>query len=364
MSEHAGEKTEAPTQKKIEDAVKHGNIARSAEVQTAVVIAAGYMAIQIAGKDIWDRFAYVMTSMLSHLHDTPLAFDAMQDYAIKASLLVISCVGPIVLTIMCTGVVAGAVQNRFQTSPEALDWNWERLNPVNGFGRVFSAKALVPALLSMVKISIIGFFSWSQVNQILHDPIFYQAVDASRIAGFMAGAARGLATRVLLIMATLAGLDYVYQQWKHTEDLRMTRQEVKDEAKQSDGNPQMKSAMRKRRKKSRPVRKQLEDVPTADVIVVNPTHIAIALRYERGKMRAPIIVAKGIRMNAQRIREIAEKHQVPVVQNVPLARMMFKYGRVGGEVPSQLYSAVAEVLAYVYRINRYRYHSQQLQSTN
>jgi len=362
MSDEGGEKTEEPTQKKIEEAINHGNIARSAELQTAVVIAAGYIALQVAGKDLWERLAYTMSLCLGHLHDTPLKFDGMQDYAIKAALLIAACVGPIVLTIMGAGIVAGAVQNRFQTSPEAIDWNWERLNPISGFSKIFSVKAGVPAVLSVIKLAIIGFFSWSQINSILHDPIFYQGVDASRIATFMGAAARGLGTRVLLIMTGLAALDYVYQQWRHNEDLRMTRQEVKDESKQSDGNPQMKSAMRKRRGKMKTVRKQLADVPTADVVVVNPTHIAIALRYERGKSRAPVIVAKGIRMNAQRIREVAEKHQIPIVQNVPLARMMF--GRVGGEIPTQLYAAVAEVLAYVYRINRYRYHSQQLQSSN
>jgi flagellar biosynthetic protein FlhB len=137
----------------------------------------------------------------------------------------------------------------------------------------------------------------------------------------------------------------------------MTKQEVKEEAKNSEGNPQVKAARRRRRATNKA--KALAEVPKADIIVTNPTHIAVALRYDRKTMRAPKIVAKGIRLNAQKIREIAQKHQVPILENKPLARMLFKHGRVGGEVPAQLYAAVAEVLAWVYRINRYRYYAEQ-----
>jgi len=137
----------------------------------------------------------------------------------------------------------------------------------------------------------------------------------------------------------------------------MTKQEVKEEMKSSEGNPQVKAARRRRRAVSKA--KALAEVPKADVVVTNPTRIAVALRYDRKNMRAPKIVAKGIRLNAQQIRELARKHQVPIVENKQLARMLFKHGRVGGEVPAQLYAAVAEVLAWVYRVNRYRYYTEQ-----
>jgi flagellar biosynthetic protein FlhB len=136
----------------------------------------------------------------------------------------------------------------------------------------------------------------------------------------------------------------------------MTKQEVKEEAKNTEGNPMVKAARRRRRAISKA--KQLAEVPKADVIVVNPTHIAVALRYDRKTMRAPKIVAKGIRLNAQKIREIGEQHQIPVIQNIPLARSLFKHGRIGGEIPAPFYTAVAEVLAWVYRVNRYRYYTE------
>ncbi len=140
----------------------------------------------------------------------------------------------------------------------------------------------------------------------------------------------------------------------------MTKQELKDEMKNAEGNQQVKAQRRKRRAISKA--KALAEVPKADVVVTNPTHIAIALRYDRKTMRAPKIVAKGIRLNAQKIREIAEQHQVPIIENKPLARMLFKHGRVGGEIPAQLYAAVAEILAWVYRVNRYRYFAEQNQT--
>lgn len=138
----------------------------------------------------------------------------------------------------------------------------------------------------------------------------------------------------------------------------MTREEVKEEMKNSEGNPQVKARQRRRR---RTQRQMLQDVPKADVVVTNPTHLAIALRYDRKTMKAPKIVAKGSRLNAQRIKEIAAQHQVPIIENKPLARLMFKYGRVGTEIPAQLYGAVAEILAWAYRVNRYRYYAEQNQ---
>jgi flagellar biosynthetic protein FlhB len=140
--------------------------------------------------------------------------------------------------------------------------------------------------------------------------------------------------------------------------MMMTKQEVKEETKNSEGNPQVK-AQRRRKRRAMTKRKMLAEVPKADVVLINPTHIAVALRYDRKTMRAPKIVAKGTRLNALQIREIATEHQIPIVENIPLARLMFKYGRVGGEIPAELYAAVAEVLAWVYRVNAYRYYREQ-----
>jgi flagellar biosynthetic protein FlhB len=358
MSEESGEKTEQPTAKKLEEAIKHGQIARSPEVQTVFVILAGMTAIRSYGMEMWDHFTFVFTAVLGHLHEIDLGFDALPDLALKSSLMIVTCVAPVVAATAGAGLLAGVLQNRFQTASEALTPNWARLNPVSGFGRIFSAKAAVPALISLLKLGVIGMFSWSQVRAVLDDPIFHTAVDTKRVATFLADTAHGIAVRVLMTMAVIAACDYAYQLWKTKKDLMMTKQEVKDESKQSESNPHVKGEMRKRRLKMKSFRAQLADVPKADVIVTNPTHIAIALHYDRETMKAPKIVAKARGFNAGRIRELAREHQIPILENKPLARMMYKYGRVDGEVPVQLYAAVAEILAYVYRVNRYRYHVQ------
>jgi flagellar biosynthesis protein FlhB len=361
MSEEAGEKTEMPTQRRLDEAIKNGQFARSAEVQTVFVLFAALMALRYTGNTLWERLSATLTTLFLHLHDTPLSTNVMQRYAINASVLFSSLVSPVVISTMVGGLVAGAVQSRFQTASEALTIKWERLNPVAGFGRIFSMRSLAPTALSCLKLTAIGTLSYSQVRQVINDPIFYTAVDVARISTFLSQAAFRVFLSVSSSLLLIAALDYVYQFWRTGKDLMMTRSEVKEELKSTEGNPQMKARMRRRRQ-TKSQRRMLLDVPKADVVVTNPTHLAIALRYDRKTMKAPQIVAKGSRLNALRIREIAKQHQVPVLENKPLARMMFKYGRVGTEIPAQLYAAVAEILAYVYRTNRYRYYAEQNQS--
>jgi flagellar biosynthetic protein FlhB len=201
--------------------------------------------------------------------------------------------------------------------------------------------------------------TYGVIRSVLSDPIFYSAVDVARIAGFMADSSFQIIMRVAVAMVVLAACDYGYQFWRTNQDMMMTKEEVKEEAKNSEGNPQVKGH-RRRRALAAAKRKMLAEIPKADVVVVNPVHIAIALRYDKKTMKAPKIVAKGSRLNALRIKEIAQEHQVPIVENIPLARIMFKYGKVGGEIPAELYTAVAEILAWVYRVNAYRYYRERM----
>lgn len=354
----AGEKTEQATPRRLEEAIKKGQFARSAEVQTVFVLLGGLTSLKFVGPDLWQRLINVQTSVLGHLNEIPLTMNAMQGYAINAALLFTACTGPILLGTAAGGLVAGAIQNRFQTASEALEPKWERLNPAEGFKRVFSGRSLVPTGVSLMKLGVVAALTYSQVKTLLADPIFYTPVSVARFGQFIASAGFGITWRVVTCLAVIAALDYTYQFWRTSRDLMMTKEEVKEEMKNSEGNPQMKARQRRRRA-AKTVRQMLQEVPKADVVVTNPTHFAVALRYDRKTMKAPKIVAKGTRLNALRIREIATKNQVPLVENKPLARMMFKYGKVGGEIPAQLFSAVAEILAYVYRINRFRYYAEQ-----
>jgi len=360
MSEHTGEKTEQPTPRRMEEALKHGQIARSAEVQTAFVLLGALAALTFAGPEIWRQLVTASIMTFSHLHDTSITTTALQGYAITGTLVFLKCAAPVVIATMAAGLLAGAIQNRFNTASEALTPNWGRLNPVTGFQRVFSFRSLVPTLVTILKFAVIASLTYSQVLAILNDPIFATAVSIGRLAEFLAQTCMQIFLRVSLALLVIAAADYGYQWWRTHRDLMMTKEELKEEMKSTEGNPLVKSARRRRRIVSKA--KQLAEVPKADVVVTNPTHIAVALRYDRKTMRAPKVVAKGIRLNAQNIREIAAKYQIPIVENKPLARMLFKNGRVGGEIPAQLYAAVAEVLAWVYRVNRYRYYAEQNQT--
>ncbi len=358
MSEQAGEKTEKASQKRLEEAHKKGQFARSPEVQTAFVLMSAMMALMFSGGEMWRLIANTQVSLFSHLHDTPLSLNVMQRYAINGALLFGRCVWPILAATVLAGLLAGGIQTRFRVAPEALGFNWEKLNPVEGLKRVFSMRSAVPTGLSVLKLTVIIALSYGVIKSILTDPIFHSSVDVARIARFMAESSFKVILRVAVALVILAATDYGYQIWRTDRDLMMTKQEVKDESKNTEGNPQIKARQRRKRQATSK-RKMLMEVPKADVIVVNPTHIAIALRYDRKTMKAPKVVAKGSRLNALQIREIAQQHQIPIIENKPLARMMFKYCRVGGEVPAQLYAAVAEVLAWVYRVNAYRYYREQ-----
>ena len=360
MAEQTGEKTELPTQRRLEDAIKKGQIPRSQEVQTVFVMLGAVAALTFFGRESWNQLVRAMTQTLGHLHEISISSSSLQADGVTGVLAVMKCAGPIVLTTMLAGLLAGATQSRFQTASEALSVNWEKLNPIAGFQRLFSAQALVPTLLAFVKLAVVFALIYTEIQKVLADPIFTTSVSVGRLAEFLGTTALAVLLRVSLAMIVIAAADYGWQFWKNSRDLMMTKEELKEEAKSTDGNPQVKAARRRRKNVSKA--KQLAEVATADVVITNPTRIAIALRYDRKTMRAPKVVAKGIRLNAQKIREIAARHQVPMMENKPLARLLFKHARVGQEVPANQFAAVAEIMAWVYRVNRYRYFSERNQA--
>ena len=356
--EQSGEKTEQPTQRRLDEAWNKGQFARSAEVQTVFILMSGLMALFITGSETWKRLAVSMTGTLAHLHEIPVELETLQRHTIQWILLIGFCVGPVLIATALGGLIAGVLQSRFRTASEALAADWQRINPVSGLKRIFSLRSLFPTAIGMMKLAVIAGLTHNVVMDVLSDPIFYSAVDLNRIAGFMAESSFRIFLRVGFALIVLAAADYGWQLYKTHKDMMMTRQELTDEQKNQEGNPQVKSA-RRRRRQSVTKRKMLAEVPQADVVLTNPTHLAIALRYDRKNMKAPRVVAKGTRLNALQIREIARAHQVPVIENKPLARLLFRHVKTGGEIPAQLYAAVAEILAYVYRVNAYRYYREQ-----
>lgn len=361
MSEQTGEKTEQPTQRRLEDAIKRGQFARSPELQTAVVLLAAWVALRLMGGEVFERLMGAQILTLGHLHDIPFSLNVLQAHLIRGTLCVVFCAGPVVIATALGGLLAGGIQSRFQTASEALTPDWNRVDPTAGFKRLFSTRTLLPTALSAVKLGIILALCYGEVRSVLNDPIFYATAEVASLARFLAGSSLTILGRVIVALMAIAAADYALQWWRTNQDLMMTREEVKEEVKSSEGNPQMKARQRRRRKQKSQLQLLLE-VPKADVVVTNPTHLAIALRYDRRTMKAPQVVAKGARLNALKIREIAMQHQVPILENKPLARLMYRHCAVGGEIPAQLYAAIAEILAWVYRVNRYRYYAEQNQA--
>ena len=190
MAEHAGEKTEQASPRRLEEAIKRGQFPRSAEVQTLFVLMFGVLGIKFAGPEIWRTLTNAQTSILGHLHETPLSVNMLQGYAITGALALAVAAGPVVIAAMAGGLIAGGMQSRFQTASEALEPNWERVNPVEGFKKIFSIRAAMPTALAVVKLIVIGALTYSQVQQLITDPIFFTSVNVARIAEFMAALPR------------------------------------------------------------------------------------------------------------------------------------------------------------------------------
>jgi flagellar biosynthesis protein FlhB len=259
----------------------------------------------------------------------------------------VACVGAVVL--------AGGVQSGFRLSSKSLGLKFEHLDFVAGFGRVFSRQVFVKAGIDLLKLAAIGTALWIGARALIHDPLFSAPVEATYLGTFLTHATLLFLSRLVLALGAVAAISYGYEKFKTGRDLMMTREEVKQERRQAEGNVNSKAAMR--RMARRLMRKQmLAAVATADVVVTNPTHFAVALKYERGRDQAPIVLAKGEDRFAQRIKALAADHGVPTIENKPLARMLFALGTVGEKIPAELYQAVAEILAVVYRTHRYYFH--------
>ena len=239
-------------------------------------------------------------------------------------------------------------------TPE-LEAELEKLNPMAGLKRLFSERAAVQAGVDFLKMFAVGLCLWMAARQLLGDPIFTTPVEASYLGTFIKESTLTLMVRMLLIMAVITTISYTYERFKTHRDQMMTRQEVKDERKQTEGSAQIKLAQRRMARRLLQ-RQMLEAVPTADVVVTNPTHYAVALKYERGQDEAPIVLAKGADALARRIKAIAADNEVPMVENRPVARMLYASGEVGKPVPAEMYQAVATILAFVYRTYRYYFH--------
>jgi flagellar biosynthetic protein FlhB len=253
---------------------------------------------------------------------------------------------------MVVGVVANLAQVGFMFSQEALRPDFSRVNPLTGLRRIFSGRGLVELIKSLLKLAVIGLVVYTTLRDNFDTIAASSRMSLSGAVSSLAGVAAAVGLRAAVVMLVIAAADYVFQRREFEKSLRMTRQELVEEMKRNE-NIQLKSRIRARQRQLA-MSRMMSAVPQADVVITNPTHLAIAVRYDRAQMTAPQVVAKGQRLIAERIRQEARAHKVPVVENKPLARALFKSVEVGHEIPVDLYQAVAEVLAFVYRLKTYK----------
>ena len=348
------ERTEKPTGKKLGDARKRGQIARSRDLGVAAATIAGTIALGRLGARLMTGLSDRLASDLAHLGDAPfrtVTSGELVSIVASGGTALALLVGPIAMATMITGVALQGVQGGWNFATDALTPDLGRLNPINGFKRFGVMQSGMDTVKTLFSVTAIAWISWLIVDSLMADAgrlAWMSPVDAARTGWVQAEA---LMWKVAWGLAFLAIGDYALQKYRLTQSLKMTKQEVKDEGKQNEGNPEVKGRIRRiQREMAR--RRMLDNVPKATVVITNPTHFAVALEYRRGEMTAPKVLAKGADHIALQIRERAQKHGIPLVENKPLAQALFKTAEVGETIPGPLFSAVAEVLAQLIRLKQ------------
>ncbi|MEZ4649000.1 MAG: flagellar biosynthesis protein FlhB [Candidatus Eisenbacteria bacterium] len=348
-NESFGEKIHPASPKRRAEAREQGQVARSQEVGTALTVLTAMAALVVFGPALLQNLGDLTRSLLAGqalpLETTNGAYAAFRQYSVQ----LLGLLAPIVLALLLVGTVSQVVQVGFHVSSRPLGPRWDVLDPIQGFGRRFGRRGWVELLKTLFKVAIIGLTAFVTVKADLEDLVPLLGADGGALVERIGLFTLHLGLRVGLALLVLAALDYGYQKWEFEESIRMTQKELEDEQKQSEGDPQVKSRIRLlQRQMSR--NRMIAAVAEADVVITNPIHVAVALKYDRGKMDAPIVVARGLRKMAERIKEEARKHNVPILEDPPLARLLYKETEVGQAIPASMYKAVAQVLAHVWRL--------------
>ncbi len=347
------EKTESATPRRLEKAREEGNVPRSKELGTCTILLA-------AGLGMWVLGGGLMSSIASVISDC-FAFERARAFDMQLLLSRISsniedlaiAFIPMAILLIIVALASPLLIGGWLFSTKSLTPNFGKLNPLKGISNLFSTRSLVELFKAIGKATLIGVVAWLVVSSKLSGMLMLSMEPLSVSTSHMADTM--LVTFMTLVgaLVLIAGIDAPYQMWQHASKLKMTRQEIRDEHKESEGNPEVKAKIRaQQREMAR--RRMMAEVPTADVVVTNPTHYAVALKYEDGKMRAPKVVAKGVDVLAAKIREVATENDVPLLEAPALARVLYRHAELDEEIPEMLYVAVAEVLAYVFQLRTYR----------
>lgn len=344
------ERSEPASQRKLDEARKKGSVAKSHDLNSAAVLLLGFGVLTVAGGMIAERLGDAVRYVCVNAATVTVDRGSIGGLAGRAMLFLGLTLGPVLAAFMVIGFTANVAQVGLKFSPEALAPKWGRLNPFTGIKKVLiSAHSAVELIKGLVKTIIVGLVAWSVVDDLIGEAVMLADSDVRDIARFLISATSEVVFKTGLAFAVIAAADYGYQKYEFLRNMRMTKQEVKDEFKSTEGDPQIKGRVRTIQRQIA-YKRMMADVPKASVVVTNPTHFAVALRYEPGTMSAPKVVAKGADLIALRIREVARQHNVPIVEDKPLARALYKAADVGDDIPEKLFQAVAQILAYIYRL--------------
>lgn len=354
MADEQGEKTEKPSEKKFREAREKGQVARSRDIGMAIA------SLSVTGMLVWlgplmvQRLAARMTDLLTAVggwagRDVPP--EAMTSLVLSSGAFIGLLVGPIAVTAAVMSVASSAAQGGLRLSATPLRFNWSRLNPATGLSRLVPSKSGIDTLKAVVTVIALLSVAWPAGHALAVDSMRFPWMSPTGAAGYGWSRIVRLLWQAGFTLLAIGAADYGVQFWRHFSELKMTKQEVRDEGKSSEGSPEVKGRVRRIQRDMRRKR-MLAATATATVVVTNPTHYAVALEYRREKSPAPIVVAKGRDLVAQRIRAIARENGVPIIENPPLARALHAGAEVGDTIPAALFGAVAEVLAYLIRIKQ------------
>lgn len=344
-----GDKTEAPTPRRIADARQDGKVAKSQDVNTALMLAGALLVLSFWAPHLLRQLVAITQEFHGHAGRYDFTPATVYAHFLSGTKLLVITLLPLLLPLVALALFANLVQVGFLFSPKALAPKLDKLNPLSGLKRLVSWRGAVELVKSVFKILCVGLVGALTIRERFAELASLSGATPGALIQAVSETTLLLGFRVAVLLAVLAVADYVFQRWQHQRSLRMTKKEVLDERRMAEGDPHVMARIRGlMREASR--RRMFADVPQADVVVTNPVHVAVALRYDAAQGDAPIVLAKGMRRIAEKIKAIAKENGVPIVENPPLARRLYRLADVGQAIPSALYRAVAEVLAFVYHL--------------
>ncbi|MCK4304938.1 MAG: flagellar biosynthesis protein FlhB [Candidatus Eisenbacteria sp.] len=348
------ERTQPATQRRRKQAREEGKVARSQEINSAFVLLSGLGLLALTGPFMLERLASIARKLLGGSSQIELGPGLLIGYFAGGIPHLLLILAPVALGIMGVGLLVNFAQVGFVPSWKSLAPKLDAISPTRGFSRLFSKQSGVELIKSLFKIALIALIAWLTLRSEIPRLTAMFGGPPLPVYGYAATVALKLGLRVVLAILFIAIFDYAFQRWEYEKSIRMSHKELQEELRQTEGDPHVKARVRTAQREL--VRhRMMDEIKTANVVVTNPTRLAVALRYNRATMRAPKVVAKGARLLADRIRELAAQHDVPIVEDPPLARMLFKV-EIDAEVPVALFRAIAELLAYIYRLKQRRAH--------